>query len=370
MAPQHETEPTAAERGQKADAPSDLPATGWKETLTRVKTEMKKDNVPLLGAGVAFYALVAIVPGLIAFVSIYGLVADPADVERQINDLLAAAPSEVRELVREQLTSVVDSTSTGLGLGAVFGVLAALWSASSGMKHLMAAINNAYDEEESRGFLKLRGTALLLTVGAVLGGAVAFGAIAVLPALLSDTGLGDAARITVSIIRFPLLGLGLLVALAVLYRFAPDRDEPQWVWVAPGSIVAVVGWLIASAAFSFYTANFGSYDETYGSLGAIIVVMLWLMISATVVIIGAELNAEAEHQTAKDTTMGPREPLGQRGAYVADTLPGPAGREGAEGSDGSDGSDRSEGRGSRERTSSSDDESAFTVRLRDGQDAN
>lgn len=307
-------------RGRSAEAPQEVPARGWKDIVVRTGKEMKRDNVVLLSAGVAFFALLALVPALVAMVSIYGLVADPAQVGQQIDDALAAAPTEVRNLVDEQLTSVTEQSSGGLGIAVAVGVALALWSASSGMKHLMTAINEAYDEDESRGFVALRGTALLLTLGAIVFVVVAVGVIAAVPALLDDTALASTAKLVVSILRWPLLSLGLMVGLAVLYRYAPDRDEPQWSWTAPGTILAVVLWLVASVAFSFYTSNFASYNETYGSLGAVIILMLWLLISAATVIIGAEINAEAEHQTRHDTTEGEKRPMGERDAEVADTV--------------------------------------------------
>lgn len=310
-------------RGRSSEKPQAIPGRGWKDILIRTKREAKRDNVALLAAGVAFYALLSLVPGLAALISVYGLVADPADIDRQVSDALSAAPVEARELVQKQLESITDSSEGGLGTTAVIGILLALWSASSGMKHLISAINTAYDEGETRGFLKLRGTALLFTVAAIVFVVVAAGVITALPSVLADTSMGDAARITMSILRWPLLGVGLMAGLAALYRYGPDRDEPKWTWTAPGTIVAVVLWLVASIAFSTYTAEFESYGETYGSLGAVVVLMLWLMISAAAVIIGAEINGEAERQTARDSTEGGDEPMGQRDAYVADTL-GPA----------------------------------------------
>lgn len=307
--------------GHDAEKPTEVPAKGWKQILVRVKDESKRDNVPLLGAGVGFYALLAIVPALVAVVSIYGLVASPADVQRQITNSLSAAPTEVRNLLEQQLTSIVESSRSSLGIGAAIGILVAIWSASSGMKHLMSAVNAAYDEEETRGFLKLRGTAILLTIGAVVALIGAIGTIAILPAAMRAAGVGSTGRLIANIVRWPLLGVLMLIGLAVLYRYGPDRDQPKWGWVGLGSIFAVIGFLVASLLFSFYTANFASFGETYGSLGSIIVVMLWLMISATVIILGAEINAEAEHQTGYDTTEGEPRPPGDRDAYAADVPP-------------------------------------------------
>jgi membrane protein len=307
-------------RGRDATAPREIPRRGWLDVAKRTKTEAKRDEVSLLAAGVAFYALLALVPALAALVSIYGLVADPADIDRQVSDSLAAAPAEVRDLVAEQMSSVTQQSQGGLGITVVVGILLALWSASTGMKHLISAIDVAYDEEETRGFVALRGRALLLTVGAIVFLVVALGLMAVVPNLLEDSSLGGAARLAISILRFLLLGLGLMAGLAVLYRYGPDREEPRWAWTAPGTIVATVLALVGSVLFSLYTATMGSYAETYGALGAVVVLMLWLMLTAAAVVIGAEINAEAERQTVRDTTTGSARPLGERDAHAADTV--------------------------------------------------
>jgi membrane protein len=306
--------------GSQAGSPKEVPAAGWKDTLFRVKAEMKEDDVPLLSAGVAFYALLALVPALVALVSLYGLFADPSQVESQAKDLLGAAPAEVRQLVQSQLEGIAASSQAATGLGVVVGIVTALWSASSGMKHLIGAINRAYEERETRGFARLQAVSLALTIGAVLFLVVAFGLVALLPAALAGTGLGAPARLVLNLLRFPLLGLGLVVGLGVIYRYAPDRDEPKWRWVSVGSVVSALVWIVASALFSVYAANFAKYNETYGSLGTVVVVMMWLYITAYVVVAGAELNAELEHQTARDTTVGSPQRMGERGATMADTV--------------------------------------------------
>ena len=281
-------------RDRAIEPVTDSDAGGWKDVLVSTWRATKADNVPLLAAGVAFFALLALVPALVALVSVYGLVADPTQVERQVSDLLGAAPTEVRELIETQLESVVDSSNTGIGLGVLVGLLVALWSASSGMRHLVAAVNAAYNESETRPFLRLRGLSLLLTLGAILFVAAAFGTIALLPALLEGTGTSDVARSVINVLRWPLLAVAMAVGLAVLYRFAPNREEPRWEWASIGALVATVLWIVVSLAFSVYAANFGRFNDTYGSLGAIVVVMLWLYLTAYVVIAGAELNAELE----------------------------------------------------------------------------
>ncbi|HEY8523815.1 MAG TPA: YihY/virulence factor BrkB family protein, partial [Acidimicrobiales bacterium] len=265
---------------------------GLPSVLMRVKQRIKQDDVSLLAAGVAFYGLLAMVPAMVAFVSVYGLVADPDDIRRNVDDVLAAAPTEVQDLVRSQLESIVESSSSGLRLGALIGVAVALWSASAGVKNLMTAVNRAYHEDEGRGFVRLRGTAVLLTIALLVLGGIGLG-IVIAPQALGSSGGEGLARDVLMIARWPLAGLVLIVALALLYRFAPDRDG-RWRWTSAGAVLATIVWLVASVGFSIYTANFSNYNETYGALGAIVVVMLWLWISAFAVIAGAELNAELE----------------------------------------------------------------------------
>jgi membrane protein len=313
-------------RGRAAARPTDVPARGWKDVALRVKSEMKTDDVPLLGAGVAFFALLALVPALAALVSLYGLVADPADIERNISDVLATAPEEVRDLVTSQLDNIVDSSPSGLKVGAIAGLVVALWSASSGVRHLIGAINLAYDEEETRGIVKLRALSLAMTVVGILVMALAVAGLVVWPHALDDHGTIGLARTVLMVVRWPVFALLGLLGLAIIYRYAPDRDAPRWRWVSAGAVFAVVVWVIASALFSLYTANFGQYNETYGALGAVVVVMLWLYITAYVVIAGAEINSELERQTASDTTVGRRRQMGARNAYAADTLGEPTAR--------------------------------------------
>jgi membrane protein len=307
-------------RGRTAERPTEIGLRGWGDVTARVKRDIKRDDVSLLAAGVAFYSLLALVPALVALVSVYGLIADPADIRRNVDDVLAAAPTEVQELVRSQLSAIVESSPSGLRIGALVGVAVALWSASSGVKNLMTAINRAYHEEEGRGFLKLRGTAILLTVGLLVIGIAALIGLVIAPQTLSSSGGEGAVRDVFMIVRWPLAAVVVIFALGLLYRYAPDRDNPRWTWASTGAIVATLVWLAASIGFSIYTANFGNYNETYGALGAVVVVMLWLWIGAFAVIAGAELNAELERQTARDTTQGVPEPLGARDAYAADTL--------------------------------------------------
>ena len=307
-------------RGRDAVQPTEIPPAGWKDILVRVRAEAKDDGVTLMSAGVAFYALLALVPGLVALISIYGLLAEPSDVKDQVTSTLSAAPVEVRELVTAQLEAIVESAGGDAVVGVILGIVLALWSASSGVGHLVEAINRTYDEKETRGFLRLKIISLALTVGSVLFIVVAFAVVALLPALLAKTGLGASGRVVVGLLRWVLLLGGMTVGLAVLYRYGPDRDEARWRWVSPGAVIAAATWVVGSVIFSIYTANFARYNETYGSLGAVVVLLLWLFLTALVVIIGAEINCEIERQTARDSTVGPERPMGLRNATAADTL--------------------------------------------------
>jgi membrane protein len=308
--------------GREAERPGEIPPRGWFAILKRVKAEVKDDNVPLLAAGVAFYAMLAIFPAIIAVVTVYGMVADPAQVESQVQELAKGLPAGADELLTEQLSNAAGAADRALSIGLAVSLLAVLWSASSGVQGLVKGLNLVYDERESRGFLKLRGLSLLLTLGAIVGAVVAVALIAVFPGVVEDLGLGRAGELAASIARWIVLALLMLLALAVLYRYAPDRANPRWRWVSWGAVVALVLWLLGSVGFSYYVDNFGKYNQTYGALAAVIILLLWLFLSAFVVLLGAELDAETERQTARDTTTGPSRPLGERDAEVADTLGG------------------------------------------------
>ena len=265
---------------------------GLRGVIDRVRSEVKDDHVPLLSAGVAFFALLALVPAIVAIVSVYGLVADPAQVRTQIVGVLRAAPREVRDLVSAQLESIASSSGASTIVAVIIGIVAALWSASAGIGHLIDALNIAYDATETRGIVRRRVTALVFTVGAIVFVAVAIGVIGFLPALVAKTHLGAAGRVAVGIFRWVGLLAGLMMGLAVLYHYGPDRDQPKWRWTSPGAAVAATLWLLGSLLFSLYTANFAKYNETYGSLGAVVVLMLWLYLTSLSVVVGAEVNAE------------------------------------------------------------------------------
>ena len=307
--------------GYGADRPTEIPKEGWLQIVKRAWAEAKDDNVPLLAAGAAFYTFLALFPTLIAAITLYGLVADPAQVEAQVASVAAGLPAEARTILVDQMRSVAQGSSRSMSIGLAASILGALWAASGGMANMMKAINLAYDEEETRGFIKLRAVALVLTLGGVVFLVAAVGLVAVLPAVLDALGLSGVARFAVGAARwFGLVAL-VMAALAVVYRYAPDRDNPRFRWTSIGAVVATVLWLVGSAGFSFYVSNFGSYGKTYGALAGVVVLLLWLFLTSYIILLGAEINSEMEHQTSRDTTEGPERPMGERRAVMADTLP-------------------------------------------------
>ncbi len=312
---------TADHPGAGAERPAELPKKAWGQVLKRAWKESGRDSVGLLAGGVAYSAFLALVPSLVAAVLVYGLVSSPEDVARQVEEVGSALPQEAQTLLTEQMERVASAPQQGLGIGLVLALLLALWSASAGVAGLIGAVNLVYDEVDNRNFVKKRGLALLLTLGALVFVAIAIGLVAVLPAVLNAVGLGTAATIAVQVVRWLGLVVAFVVALAVVYRLAPDRDSPRFRWVTPGAVVATVLWVIASIGFSVYVDQFGSYGDTYGPIAGVVVLLLWLYITAWVVLFGGEINAEAELQTAQDTTKGEPLPMGERDAVKADNVP-------------------------------------------------
>jgi membrane protein len=307
--------------GIHAEKPTEIPWRGWKQILKRAWAEHRADNMPIIAGGVAFFGFLSIFPALIALVSLYGLVASPETVAQQVEDLSAQLPDSAAQLIGDQLTEIVNNSGSALTVSLVVSILGALWAASGGMGNLITAVNIAYDEVETRGFVKLKALSLLLTLGGIVFVLVTFGLVAVVPAVLQALPLGIVGTILAQVARWVLL-LGVFAgSLAVLYRVAPDRDAPRFRWVSLGSVVVTVAWALVSVGFALYVNNFGSYDKTYGAIAGVIVLMLWLYLTCYLVLLGAEINSEAEHQTARDTTRGEPRPMGSRDAKMADTLP-------------------------------------------------
>jgi membrane protein len=312
----------AGERGRTADTPTQIPARGWWDILKRTFSQVSDDRVLTEAAGITFYALLALFPAIAAMVSIYGLFADPATIGNHLDVLSSVVPSGGMQIIEEQVKRITSKGNTALGFGAIVGLLTALWSSNQAMKAFVDALNVVYDEREKRSFLYRTALTLSFTVAGILFILLAMGSVVVLPIVLKFVGLGDTTETLLSLARWPVMLVVVSLFLACIYRFGPSRDRAQWRWVSWGSTVAVLGWALGSAGFSYYVTNFGNYNETYGSLGAVVGFMTWIWLSSTIVLVGAELNAEMERQTARDTTEGPEKPLGTRGARMADEVAG------------------------------------------------
>lgn len=307
-------------RGRSASSPTEIPAAGWKDIAGRVYGQLQEDRLLAVAAGAVFYMLLALFPALTALVSLYGLFADPTLINEHLSLLAGMMPEAAITIIREQVTRIASTSSNALSLGFLFGLGLALWSANAGMKAIIDALNVVYDEPEKRGFIRLTLVAFAFTLGGLAFVIVALGAVVVAPLVLAWLGVESRGLQIVSLLRWPGLFLIVLLGLAVLYRFAPSRTNARWEWLSVGSLVAAVAWLAGSALFSWYLSSFANYDATYGSLGAVIGLMMWLWLSVIVILVGGELNAEIEHQTARDTTTRPERPRGERGAVMADTV--------------------------------------------------
>ena len=308
-------------RGREATSQAQVPARGWKDILWRVYERFGRDRVLAIAAGVTFYALLAIFPAIAALVSLYGLVAEPGTIQNHLATLGGFLPGGALEVIGEQVKRIASKPGGTLGFGFVLGLGTALWSSNAGMKALFDALNIVYEEEEKRGFIKLNLVSLTFTLSAIVFILLAMGAVVVLPVVLKWLPVGGPiVEWTLSILRWPVLLALVMAGLAAVYRWGPSRDAAEWKWITPGSIFAAVIWVAGSMLFSWYVSKFGNYNETYGSLGAAIGFMTWIWLSTIIVLLGAEINAESEHQTAHDTTQGPEEPLGTRGAKMADTV--------------------------------------------------
>ena len=270
-------------------------------------------------AGVTFYVLLALFPAIASLISVYGLFTDPASLREQLNGMQGLIPGGGLDIIREQVTALTGSGGKALGLGAIVGVLTSLWSTNAGMKSLFDALNVVYHEHEDRGFVRLTLTSFAFTLGAIAFVILALLAVVALPIVLNLVALGSVADALLQLARWPVMVVVVGLALTLIYRYGPSRKQARWQWVSWGGAAAAIGWVVVSLAFSYYVAHFGSYNKTYGSLGAAIGFMTWIWISSIVVLMGAELNAELEQQTGRDSTVGPEKPQGERGAFKADT---------------------------------------------------
>ena len=309
------------DRGRDADTPARIPWRGWKDILWRTYQQISADRLLLIAAGVTFYAMLAVVPAITALVSLYGLFAKASSISAHLNFIAGVMPGGAYDLISEQIVRLAANSDGKLTFAFTLGLAIAVWSANAGLKAIFDALNIVYDEDEKRSFIKLNLISLTFTLGAVVVLLLAIACVVVVPLALSYLGFAAERQAGfLPLLRWPVLFVVVIFGLSLLYRFGPSRRNAKWRWVSVGSVFAAFAWLAVSAAFSWYLSRFADYNATYGSLGAVIGLMMWLWLSITVILAGAELNAEIEHQTARDSTVGGAKPLGARGAAMADTV--------------------------------------------------
>ena len=307
-------------RGRHATHPLQIPWAGWTDILWRTYAEMQSDRLLSIAGGVAFFVLLSIFPAITALVSAYGRFFNAATVTNNISLLRDVVPANMLDIIHEQANRIASNSGRALTIGIIAGTLVSLWSTMSGVKAMIDALNVIYEQKEGRSFIKLTLVALAFTLSGFATLLLAIAAVVVLPLLLASVGLGGLTETLTRLVRWPVLLLVLLFGLTLLYRYGPDRRAARWQWVSVGSMLASITWMVVSYLFSWYLASFANYNATYGSLGAVAGLMVWLWLSTIVVLLGAELNAEIEHQTARDSTVGGEKPLGVRGAVMADTV--------------------------------------------------
>lgn len=307
-------------RGRDAERPGEIPASGWKDIVLRLRDQVSEDHVGLVAAGIAFYGLLALFPAITACMAVAGLLTEQASVVDQLQAYTQPLPEEAAVIILDQARAVAGSSGGGLRLAALLGVGLAFYSASRGVASLIEGMNIAYDEKESRGYLRVALLNVALTVFLILGFLFGLGVATVVPAVLSFVDLGPLTEFAARAGSWAVLLFLATAGLAALYRFGPDRTEARWRWITPGAVVATTLWIAGSIAFGFYVSNFGSYNETFGTLGGVVVLLMWLWLSAYAILLGAELDAEIEAQTAVDSTTGSEKPMGRRGAVKADVL--------------------------------------------------
>jgi membrane protein len=304
--------------GHNASKPGAIPKKGWKDILLRVKDQINKDHVSIVSAGVAFYFFLALFPAIAAIISIYGLAVEPAQVEQQLNEAANFLPGQAYEMISGILQNTASKSSSALGWSLVLSIVISLWSANKATTAMFEGVNIAYHETDDRNFFVKNGITLLFTLGVIITGIVSMAFVIAFPALIDQLGLPTILQTILALLRWIILAAIIYFAISMIYKFAPSRMRPKFMWVNTGAILATIVWIGGSLLFTLYINNFGNYDEMYGSIAAVVILMLWFYLTGFIIISGAEINSEIEHQTMVDTTVGGVKPMGQRGAYYAD----------------------------------------------------
>lgn len=304
--------------GRRARTPLQIPLKGWKDILLRTRKEFAEDNIPLIAAGVSFYNLLAIFPGLAVFVALYGLFANVSDVQHHLQVLSLFLPGSALKFFGDQMVRMAEAQKGGLSVTLAIGLLTSIWSADGAVRAMLTGLNVAYEEDEKRSFIHKALLSLAFTAGLIVFGLAAVTVLGAGPAV--ETLFGPHIAIMVELVSWPILLVAMGVGIALLYHFGPSRDPVQFRWITWGSGAALLLWLLVSALFSLYVGNFAHYDKTYGSLGAVVGFMMWSWLSNVIILGGAELNSEIEHQVTTDSTVGRPKTIGFRRAKMADTV--------------------------------------------------
>ncbi|WP_373072897.1 YihY/virulence factor BrkB family protein [Zeaxanthinibacter enoshimensis] len=304
----------------ETSSPSEISGSGWWDIIKRIKEQLSNDHAEIVAAGIAFYFFLAIFPAIAAFVSIYSLIIDPALMNQQLSSLQGTLPSQAFGLIRDVITSVSQQSQQALGWSIVLSILFSLWSANKGTTAIFKGLNIAYHESDDRSFLKRKAITLGITFLSIVIGILSLAVIIAFPSYLSGLNLTGLLEVLAGVLRWVVLGFVIMMGLSFLYKIGPDRDNPEFRWVSPGAITATLLWLLGSLLFTWFVNNFGNFGNTYGGFASVIILMLWFFLTAFIILLGAEINAETEHQVRKDSTIGEDEPLGQRGAHYADRV--------------------------------------------------
>lgn len=306
--------------GRRAMVPEDIPQRGLRDVLWRTMHEISGDRVAFVAAGATFYILLATFPALAAIVSLYGLIANPAAITDHLREMAAVLPPGAFDILADQLEQLVLRRETTLGVAFFVGLAIALWSTHNGTLAIFDAMNVAYEETEKRGFVRLNLVALVFTVCALIAAIVTIGIVALLPAVLEFVWLDPWKETMALIVRWPLLLVLVFSGMTAIYRFGPSRQPAKVRWLTWGAALSTAGWVLMAFGFSWYLETFADYNAAYGALGGLVGFLMWIWLSICILIVGAELNAQLEHQTARDTTTGPPMPMGTRGAHMADSI--------------------------------------------------
>jgi membrane protein len=305
--------------GSQAPSPGRIPLRGWLRVLRRAGRHVMSDRLQVASAGISFFAVLSVAPLMVTALSVYGALHTPEQVLAQLSGAAHVLPDPLEPVVADQLVSITEASTEVLTFRGLTGLVVALWTATTAATYLVDALTHAYHEVETRGFLRRSGLALVI----VLGGALVLGAVITVGGVLSRVlaGAPHAVEVAGRVLVWPALGVLMIGVLDLLYRFAPDRKEARWRWISAGAAMATGLWVGVSGAFFAYVQTLGDYESTYGSLAGVAVSMFWVWVTVFLVIVGAAVNAEAERQTVRDSTVGPEQPLGARGAVVADSAP-------------------------------------------------